>query len=518
MKRVSMRKISEVLRLHFKLGLSVRQSGSANNTSRGSVSNYCARFRELSIDIDSFLGLNEIEQEKLFYPLVGVIKTQTSKIMPDYIYIHQEIKKKRKTKVTLALLHEEYKEVHPNGYSYTQFREHYARFINQINPSMKMVHQSAEKVFVDYSGLTIPIVNQRTGEITKAQIFVAVLGASGYTYVHATYSQKQRDFILSHTLAYDFFGGVPLIVVPDNLKSAVIKNNKDGIVINESYAALARHYNMAVSPARPYKPKDKSKAEQGVQGIQRWILAKLRHQIFFSVDQLNDAISLLLDLYNNKIVKRFKKSRTQMFTELDQPFLQPLPKERYVYREFKEATVTNSYHIFLEGAEYSVPFKYLHLKVFVAYSSQTVAIYYKGLQIAIHPKLHFAGAVSTLDEHMPKNHEYAKEKNNPGRYLTWGNNIGVSTLEWVKNEFTKVSHAPNAYQKLGAVLSKAKIYGKAELELALEYALVNNISSTASIESILAKKLYKQKPLNNTTAVSVELFNNHENLRGNIYN
>ncbi|MDN5053340.1 IS21 family transposase, partial [Aliarcobacter butzleri] len=166
-------------------------------------------------------------------------------------------------------------------------------------PSMKQVHLAGEKLFVDYSGATIPIVNQRTGEITKAQIFVAVLGASGYTFVHATYSQKQRDFILSHTLAYDFFGGVPLIVVPDNLKSAVIKHSKkDGIVINESYSALARHYNMAVAPARPYKPKDKSKAEQGVQGIQRWILAVLRHQTFFSVDELNDAISLLLDKYN----------------------------------------------------------------------------------------------------------------------------------------------------------------------------------------------------------------------------
>ena len=147
-----------------------------------------------------------------------------------------------------------------------------------------------------------------------------------------------------------------MIVVPDNLKSAVIKNNKDGIIINESYAALARHYNMAVEPARPYKPKDKAKVELGVKGIQRWILARLRHQTFFSVDQLNDAISLLLDLYNNKIVKRFQKSRTQMFDELDCPFLQPLPKERYVYREFKEVTVRNSYHIILEGCEYSVPF------------------------------------------------------------------------------------------------------------------------------------------------------------------
>lgn len=218
MKRVSMRKISEVLRLHFKLGLSIRQSGNATNTSRGSVSNYCARFRELSIDIDSFLGLNEIEQERLFYPPVGVIKPQTSKVMPDYVYIHHELKQKKKTKVTLALLYDEYKETNPNNhYGPTQFREYYARFANTLNPSMKMVHIAGEKVFVDYSGLTIPIQDQKTGEITNAQIFVAVLGASGYTYVHATYSQKQRDFILSHTLAYDFFGGVPLIVVPDNL-------------------------------------------------------------------------------------------------------------------------------------------------------------------------------------------------------------------------------------------------------------------------------------------------------------
>ncbi len=164
-----------------------------------------------------------------------------------------------------------------------------------------------------------------------------------------------------------------------------------------------------------------------------------------------------------------------------------------------------------------MPFKYLGLRVFVAYSSQSVAIYYKGIQIALHPKLHFSGGVSTLSEHMPKNHQYAKEKNNPGRYLNWAKDIGTFTLEWVKHEFTKVSHAPNAYRKLNAVLAKAKIYGKAELELALLYAMNHNISSTSSIESILAKKLYLQKPINNTTVASYEMFNNHEDLRGNIY-
>lgn len=199
MERVSMKKVSEVLRLHFLLGLSFRQCAGATNTSRGSVSNYCTRFRELSIDIDSFLRLNELEQERLFYPSIGVIKPQISKVMPDYIYIHHELKRKKQTKVTLALLYEEYKEANPtNYYGATQFREYYARFANTLNPSMKIVHTAGEKLFVDYSGLTIPIVNQKTGEVTNAQIFVAVLGASGYTYVHATYSQKQRDFILSH--------------------------------------------------------------------------------------------------------------------------------------------------------------------------------------------------------------------------------------------------------------------------------------------------------------------------------
>jgi transposase len=514
-----MKKIVEVLRLHLKLNLSLRQSATLSKISLGTASNYINRFKEINIDIDEFISLNELEQEKLFYPKdVCDVKPQTSKVMPDYIYIHNELKRKKQTKVTLSLLYEEYKEANPNNYyGSTQFRDYYSKFLNKINPSMKQVHLSGEKLFVDYSGLTIPIVNQRTGEITKAQIFVAVLGASGYTYVHATYSQKQRDFILSHTLAYDFFGGTPLIVVPDNLKSAIIKNNKkDGIVINESYAALARHYNMAVSPARPYKPKDKSKAEQGVQGIQRWILASLRHQTFFSVDELNDAISLLLDKYNNKIVKRFNKSRFEMFLELDKPFLQSLPNERYIYKEFKEATVSQSYHIFLEGCEYSVPYKYLGFKVFVAYSNQSVSIYYKGIQIALHPKLHFSGQTSTLSEHMPLNHQYANEKINPGKYLNWAKDIGIFTLQWVKKEFEEVTHAPNAYRKLNAVLSMAKIYGKKELNLALEYAVDNQITATASIKSILDKKLYMQKPANNN-ATSINIFNNHEYLRGNIY-
>lgn len=516
MKKVSMKKIVEVLRLHFKLELSLRQSASAANVSRGTASNYCKKFETLNLSVDDFISLNELQQEKLFYPNKQR-KSNTSKNKPDCLYLHNELKRKKKTKVTLALLHEEYKEQNPdNYYSYTQFREFYSRFANKLNPSMKQVHIAGEKVFVDYSGLLVPIYNSKTGEVTTSQVFVAVLGASGYTYIHATYSQKQRDFILSHTHAFDFFGGVPKIVVPDNLKSAVIKNNKNGIIINNSYLALSQYYNMLIEPARPLKPKDKSKAEQGVQGIQRWVLARLRHRKFFNVDELNDAFSELLDIYNNKIVKRFNKSRTAMFEELDKPNLLPLPQQKYVYKDFKICTVTQSYHIFLEGCEYSVPFKYLQYKVEARYSTQIVEIYYKNSLIATHPKLHFAGTVSTLTEHMPRDHEYQKEKTNPGTFLNRAVKIGIHTVVWVKNEFETIEHKPNAYRKINAILSLAKTFSREELDLAIEYAYNHNIVNYTSVKSILKKKLYLQKDMKNS-CINVINLNEKDIFRGNIY-
>ena len=291
-----MEKIAEIIRLHFKLDLSVRQTSSALNVSRSSVGDYCQKFKYLNLDVDDFLKLSIEKQEELLFPKTpNISQLDNKKVLPDCNYLHNELKKRKKTGITLALLHEEYKDSNPNGYySYTQFREHYKRYVNTINPSMKQIYLVGERLFVDYSGLTVPIINKKTGETNKAQIFVAVLGASGYTFVDASYSQQQKDFINSHVKAYEFFQGCPRVVVPDNLKSAVISNNKKGIVINESYAALARYYNMAVEPTRPYKPKDKAKAEQGVLGIQRWIIGSLRYQRFFSVDELNDAISILL--------------------------------------------------------------------------------------------------------------------------------------------------------------------------------------------------------------------------------
>jgi len=515
MRITPMKKIREALRLYVVVKLSARKVERATGVPRSTVLDYAKRVEESQNFVIE--KLDEIDDKTLhskLFPERRIVEPLHKKVMPDMEYIHQELKRRKKSKVTLMLLWQEYKADYPNGYEYTQFRVYYRRYKQKLNPSMRQIHLEGDKVFIDYSGLTMPIYNAQTGEITKAQIFVAVLGASGYTFAHATASQKQEDFILSHVLAYEFFGGVPRIVVPDNLKSAIIFNNKDGIVVNESYAALNRHYNIVVEPARPGKPKDKPKAEQGVQGIQRYILARLRHQKFFDIDSLNEAIGNLLDDYNNKIVKHLEQSRSQMFASLDEPHLSPLPANRYVYTEFKIARVNQDYHISLDKCNYSVPFKYLKESVELRYSHSSVKIYYQHKHIATHPRLYRIGATSTLSEHMPKAHEYVHEKMNPQRLQNWAKNIGEYSTLYVENRFVSVEHKPNVYRGIIAVLSFAKLYGKIELELALMYALEKNTPSTKSIKSILDRKLYLSKGANNTNKTAPSLFDIHENIRG----
>jgi transposase len=501
-----MRKVREVLELHLKTGLSLRKIERATGTKRSTVGDYIKRCKEaLLIDSNELDNLDDDTLYEKLYPESRTYATSSSKIMPNFEIVHLELKQRKKSEVTLMLLWEEYKEINPTGYEYTQFCVHYNRYKKKLNPSMRQVHIAGDRVFVDYSGITVAIHNAKTGEVEKAQLFVAVLGASGYTFAHASLSQKQEDFINSHVLAYHFFAGIPRAVVPDNLKSAVISNNKKGIVINESYADLARHYNMFVEPTRPYKPKDKAKAEQGVLGIQRYILGRLRKQKFFDINELNDAISTLLDDYNNKIVKHLEKSRTQMFEEIEKQHLQELPANRYLYKQFKMATVNQDYHVSLHKCHYSVPFTYLKERVEIRYSLHYVEIYCKHSLIATHPRKHRIGEVSTLKEHMPAPHQYVSEKMNPDRLRSWAKNIGEFSSIFVEDVFASVENPPNAYSQIIAVLSLAKSYGQSELELALMYAVKERTLKTKSIKSILEKKLYLSKSVNNTLEFSISI-------------
>jgi len=505
-----MKKIKDILKLRYIVELSFPKIAIATNTPKSTASDYCKRFEITKYTIEEFL---EIDEDKIYQLLFPERKETSKKLlrpMPDMNYIAKELSKRG---VTFTLLWQEYKEQHPNGYGLSQFKEHYSRYKKKLNPTMRQTYIAGEKMFVDYSGLTVPVIDNITGEISKAQIFVSVLGVSGYTFVHATSSQKQEDFIKSHVLAFEFYEGVPKIMVPDNLKSAVISNNKKGIVINESYAELARHYNCAIEPARPRKPQDKAKAEQGVQAIQRWILAIFRNRTFFSVDEINQAINPLLDIYNDKIMKKLNKSRTQLFNEDEKQYLLDLPANRYIYKEFKIATVNIDYHIELLKCFYSVPFKYLKEKVDVKYSTTLVEIYHKSKLIATHPRLRRMNDTSTLKEHMPLNHQYQNEKINPQRLLNWAVSIGSCAKEFVQNRLDTATYPVKAYRSIIAILSLSKIYGKLELNLALGYALSINASSTKSVKSILSKKLYMQSANNVTNTV----LNSHENIRGSDY-
>jgi transposase len=511
MGRLSMKKIKEILKLRFITEISLRQISRAVNVPNSTVSDYCKRFKITNYTIDELLKYDEDKIYQILFPEKKPSKKCKDRPVPDVQYIHKEIAKKG---VTYELLWMEYKEQNPNGYGLSQFKEYYYRFKNKIDPTMRQTYIPGHQMFVDYSGLIVPYCDNITGEIFKAQIFVTVLGHSGCVFVHATPSQKKEYFIKSHILAYEFYEGVPKVMVPDNLKSAIISNNKKGIVVNESYAELCRHYNCAVEPARPKQPQDKGIVEQAVQGIQRWILAVFRHRTFYSVDEINQAIVPLIDKYNNRIIKFIGKSRYELFEQEEKQHLQSLPANRYIYKEIKIATVDISYHVELLKCFYSVPFKYLKEKVEIKYSTSLVEIYYKSKLIATHPRLYRVNDRSTLKEHMPKNHQYQYEKMNPERLINWASNIGVNTKQFVQQRLDTTDYPVNVYKSIIAVLQKAKVYGNVELDLALGYAITINATTVKSIESILSKKLYMQ-PTNNTTTNNV--VNNHENLRGNIY-
>jgi transposase len=503
-----MKTIKEVLRLKYLSKLSNRKIELLGLASKSAISNYTSHFEKSKLNIDEVLNMKEEEFCALFYSKSKPKHSKHSKPHPDWNYIHNELKKKGMTR---QLLWEEYKEQYPNGLGITQFKEHYARFAKTLNPSMRQVHYSGDKLFVDFSGLTVEIVNAKTKEVHKAQIFVSVLGSSGYTFVYAVMSQNSEDFIECHNKAFEFYKGVPNQIVPDNLKAAVISHTRYNIKLNETYADMGRHYGVFINPARPYKPQDKSKVELGVKAIQRWILMRLRNHTFFSIDELNSAISKLLNTYNNKKIRRLNKSRLELFKTLDKPALHPLRANRYIYREHKRYKVRNDYHIEINGNGYSVPFKYLGKRVDVWYSKYSVVISYQSEIIATHPRVTAEYEDSTIIEHMPKAYQYQYEKSNPKHIINWALTIGDNTTTLMKQIMQNHSHTIRGFKICMAILGFSKSYGNEALELTCKKAIEFNTHSVSSIESMLKHKSYLSKetlePVNN-------VFNHHANIRG----
>ncbi|WP_031210166.1 IS21 family transposase [Marinobacter sp. EVN1] len=505
-KRILMRKIREVLRLRLEAGLSIRQISASTKTSVGAIQKLLARADALNLNWPLPEDLDDGRLAALFYP--GADPTTSTRYqVPDWATVHQELKRKGMTK---QLLWEEYTAQYPNRcYSYSQYCDRYRQWLKQQKHSMRQTHKAGEKCFVDYCGPTVPIINPQTREVRTAQVFVAVLGASNYTYAEATWSQSLRDWLSSHVRTFEFFGGIPEMVVPDNLRSGVSKACRYDPELNPSYQQLAEHYQVAILPARPYKPKDKSKAEVGVQIVENWILARLRHHTFFTLAEANQCIRSLLEELNSRPFRRLPGNRQTAFETLDQPALRPLPKQPYEYVEIRRCRVNIDYHIEFDQHHYSVPHQYVGEQVEVQASDHLVQVHFRQRQVASHPRRHRPGT-TTEAGHMPARHR-KQQQWTPGRLKNWARDIGPDTLTWVSDRLAEREHPEQAYRVCLGLLSLTREYPNQRLNAGCRIANREGLNRLKHIKAILRSnrdKLPEQLPLN------AELPQHHENIRG----
>ena len=504
-----MRKIREVLRLRLEAGLSIRQISQSTKASVGAIQKLLAQAAKLGLGWPLPDDLDDAGLARLFYPQADP-RTSTDHHMPDWESVHRE---NQRPDMTLRLLWEEYAARYPNSsYSYSQYCEHYRRWRGQLKRSMRQIHKAGEKCFIDYAGQTVPIVDPATGEFYPAQIFVAVLGASSYTFAEATRSQSLPDWLESHVRAFEFFGGVPELLIPDNLRSAVSKACRYDPEINPSYQQLADHYRVAVMPARPYKPKDKSKAEVAVQIVERWILARLRNYTFFSLANLNQVIPELLDELNTRLMKHLGRSRRELFEMLDQPALQPLPEQPYEFAIWKKARVNIDYHVEFEKHYYSVPHTLIREEVYIRATESTIEVFFKNRRVASHRRTNSPGRHTTVAEHMPLSHQKYQEWS-PDRFIRWAQTIGPHTAQLVQALLASRKHPQQAYRSCLGILRLAKRYGEDRLEAACRRALPAGIHSYKGVKNILDAKLDQVEPEEAPTAVPSD----HENIRGQTY-
>ncbi len=501
-----MRKIRDVLRLRA-AGQSQRTIALSINIGQSTVGDYLSRARRAGISWPC--ALDDGALERAMYPPRPAIPTR-ARAVPDWPSVHRELKRKG---VTLFLLWEEYKETHPDGFQYSWFCHRYRDWARKVDVVMRQDHRAGETLFVDYAGHTVPVVDPSTGECTPAQIFVAVLGASNYTFAEATWTQALPDWIGSHQRAFRFFGGTPETLVPDNLKSGVTKTHRYEPDVNITYAEMAAHYNTAVLPTRVAAPRDKSKVEVAVQIVERWILARLRNQRFFSLDALNEAIDALLTRLNDRAFKKLPGSRRTLYEQLDQPALTPLPPKAYEFAQWRKARVNIDYHIELERHYYSVPYTLVKQQLEARLTAHTVEIFHAGKRIASHPRSYKKAGHSTITQHMPRPHrEYAQWT--PQRLINWAHKTGPATAQLVIHILTARRHPQQGFRSCLGILRLGKSYTDARLEAACARALHIGAHSYKSIESILKHKLDKQ-PLPESEPASPAIA--HDNLRGRDY-
>jgi len=506
--RMSMRNVREVLRLKFVCKVSDRQISRSIGIARATVGEYLRRAAAAGIIWPLPEGLSDAALESLLFPTPLALAVG-QRLQPDWAVVHQEMARRS---VTLQLLWEEYRSGAPDGYCYSHFCERYREWTGRQQPTMRQRHVAGEKMFVDYAGQTVDVVDPETGEVQAAQIFVAVLGASNYAFAEATWSQGLADWTGSHVRAFAFFGGVTRQVVCDNLKAGVTKPCRYEPQINITYQEMAGHYGTAILPTRVRKPRDKAKVEAAVLLVERWILARLRNRRFFSLAALNDAIRAHLEDLNNRPFRRMSGCRRSAYEEIDMPALLPLPVQPYVYAEWYKRRVAPDYHIEVAGHFYSVPYRLLKEVVEARLTANTVEIFHQTGRVACHVRNYGRSRHTTLPDHMPSNHRRLAEWT-PQRLETYAADIGPATKTLVETILTGRRHPEQGFRTCLGILRLGKAYGAERLEAACSRGLEIGASSYGTIASILKNNLDRRRPSAQGELPLIE----HTNLRGSRY-
>ena len=475
-----MRKIRELLRLKYELGRSHREIAASLGIANSTVSGYVGRASAAGLSWPLPEELDDAALEAALFPAPPPSRVPRPK--PDWGRVHRELQ--RHKGVTLQLLWLEYREVHPNGYQYSWFCGRYKAWRKRLDVVMRQVYRAGEKAFVDYAGPKIPVVDQSTGEEREAMVFVGVLAASNYTFVDVTWSRTLPDWTMSHVRMFDFWGGVPELVIPDNEKAAVHKASRYEPVLNPTYQELAAHYGTTVLPTRPGRPRDKAKVEAAVQNVERRIMAPLRNQTFFSLGELRDAIAPLLATLNERPFDKTEGSRRSWFEDLDRPALKPLPAERYEYAEWRKARVNIDYHIQVRHAFYSVPHPLGRCEVDVRITAQTVEIFRKHRRVAVHLRVHRRGGYATEASHMPAAHR-AHSEWTPSRLIAWGRKAGPHTATFIEQLLESRPHPEQGYRSCLGLMRLLPAYSAERLESACHHALEIGTLNYRSVKSIL---------------------------------
>lgn len=502
-----MRQLRQMLRLAHE-GASARAIGRTLGAARSTVQDNLRRAEAAGLAWPLGAEITDAVLEQRLFARAGVRPGVRRRIEPDWSSLVREAKRPG---VNLMVLWEEYREVHPEGYGYSRFCDLFREFERRLSPVMRQHHAAGDKLFVDYSGKKVPIVDPDTGVVREAEIFVAVLGASSLTYAEATWSQALPDWIGAHVRLFRFLGGVPRLIVPDNLKSGVHKASFYDPEINRSYGMMAAHYGVGVLPARPRKPRDKAKVEAGVRFAQTYILGRLRRQTFFSLAEANAAIATAMERINAHVMRRLGVSRRELFESIERPALRPLPSDDYEYAEWRLARVHLDYHVEAAGFLYSVPHTLIRQQVDVRLTSRTVEIFHRGQRVAAHQRRHGGRRHGTDPEHMPSAHRRYAEWT-PARFQRWARSIGPNTEGLVIAVLSGRPHPEQGFRTCLGILRLFRGLDPARAEAVSARAVAIGALTYKSLASILAHNLDRARPQPESAAVI-----DHPNVRGPRY-